>query len=125
MIERSIKFTIGKKSFIAEFPNVGQIIDIESLKQALTSNKYGQMAVSGIQSQYFALDIVDAIAFYQICVPSVAQYYDISNYANISLDKATELINAYQKQIRPWYERVMKELRSVAEEDESKSTDNE
>lgn len=125
MIERSIKFTIGKKSFIAEFPNVGQIIDIESLKQALTSNRYGQMAVSGIQSQYFALDIVDAIAFYQVCVPSVAQHYDISNYTKIGLDKATALIEAYQKQIRPWYDKVMSELRSVSMENGSESTDNE
>ena len=49
-IERQKKFTINGATFIAKFPNVGQLIDLESFKQALTSNRYGQMAASGVAS---------------------------------------------------------------------------
>lgn len=115
-LQRQKKFMIGEKSFIATFPNVGQIIDIESLKQALTNNRYGQMVVSGIASMYYALDLVDAIAFYQIVVPEVARYYDIKNYAELPLDKAKDLIDAYQTEIRPWYTQTMNELKGVAVE---------
>ena len=59
-MERTKKFTIGSKSFVAKFPNVGQIIDIDSMKQALSSNRYGNMAASGVVSAYFALDLISA-----------------------------------------------------------------
>ena len=81
MIERQKKFKIGEHQFIANFPNVGQLIDMESLKQALTNNRYGVMAQSGVASMYDALDMVDAIAFLQVVVPDVARYLNIKNYA--------------------------------------------
>ena len=54
-METTKKFKIGQKEFIAKFPNVGQMLDMESLKQALTNNRYGVMAASGIRSMYKAL----------------------------------------------------------------------
>ena len=109
MIERQKKFSIGEKSFTANFPNVGQLIDLESLKQALTSNRYGVMASSGVASMYYALDMVDAIAFLQVCVPSVAKYYDIKNYTALSPEDIKELMEAYQKELKPWFDKVMAE----------------
>ena len=38
-METSKKFKIGQKEFVAKFPNVGQMLDMESLKQALTNNR--------------------------------------------------------------------------------------
>lgn len=113
-LQRQKKFTIGEKTFIANFPNIGQIIDLESLKQALTGNRYGQMAASGIASMYYALDLVDAIAFYQIVVPEVAKYYDIRNYASLSVDKSKALVEAYQQQIKPWFDETLNELKGIA-----------
>jgi hypothetical protein len=110
-LQRQKKFQIGEKVFVANFPNIGQIIDLESLKQALTSNRYGQMAMSGIASMYYALDLVDAIAFYQIVVPEVAKFYDIRNYASLAVDKINNLLSAYQTQIKPWFESTLSELK--------------
>lgn len=116
-IERQKKFTIGEKTFVAKFPNVGQIIDLESLKQALTNNRYGQMASSGIASMYNALDLVDAVAFFQVIVPEVSRYYDIKSYAKLELDKVQDLVKAYQEQIRPWFDKTMLELKGIATDD--------
>lgn len=113
-LQRQKKFTIGEKTFIANFPNIGQIIDLESLKQALTGNRYGQMASSGIASMYYALDLVDAISFYQIVVPEVAKYYDIRNFASLSVDKSKALVEAYQQQIKPWFDETLNELKGIA-----------
>lgn len=113
MIERQKKFSIGDKSFTANFPNVGQLIDLESLKQALTSNRYGVMASSGVASMYYALDMVDAISFLQICVPSVAKYYDIKNYTALAPEDIKELVEAYQKELKPWFDKVMAELKDI------------
>lgn len=113
MIERVKKFNIGKKSFVVEFPNVGQLIDLESLKQALTSNRYGVMAASGVASMYYALDMVDAIAFFQVCVPEVAKYYNIKNYTSLEPEKISDLVKVYQDEIRPWFDNIMNELKNV------------
>lgn len=115
-MERSKSFKIGEHQFMAKFPNVGQIIDIESYKQSLTNGRYGQMAASGIRSQYYALDLIDAIVFFQVVTPEVGKYFDISNYATIPLDKAKKFIEVYQNEIRPWFENTMNELKGVAVE---------
>lgn len=124
-MERQKTFKIGERQFTAKFPNVGQIIDLESFKQALTNNRYGQMAMSGVASMYFALDLVDAIAFYNVIVPEVGKYFDISNYATISLDKAKMFIKAYQEQIKPWYDKTMSELKEGSKDDGDTETSKE
>lgn len=117
-LQRQKKFTIGNKSFIANFPNVGQIIDLESMKQALTNSRYGQMAASGVASMYYALDLVDAIAFYHVVIPEVAKYYDIKNYASMEVDKIKDLLDAYQKDIKPWFSETMNELKGLTPGDD-------
>ena len=118
-IQREIKFNIGEKNFTAKFPNVGQMIDMESLKQALTSNRYGTMSASGVKSMYMVLDLVDSIAFFQVCVPSVGKYFDIKNYANLQLDEVKDIVQAYLLQIKPWFDDLVKQLYSVSENDEN------
>lgn len=122
MIERECSFNVKEKKFTVKFPNVGQLIDLESLKQALTNNKYGVMAASGISSMYFVLDIVDAIAFYQTCVPNVAKYYDIKNYTTLSPEEIKDLVEAYQKEIKPWFDKSMLVLRGVTKEEPKEET---
>ena len=118
MIERSKKITIGEKSFIVNFPNVGQMIDIESMKQSLTGNRYGSMASSGIASMYLALDIVDTIAFLTICVPDIAKYYNITDYSSLSSNKINTYVTVYKEQILPWYNKILMELRGITDDSE-------
>lgn len=115
-MERIKKFKIGQKEFTAKFPNVGQIIDIDAMKQALSGNRYGSMVASGLASAYYALDLIDAITFYQIVVPEVGKYYDIQSYAELELDKAQELIKAFKEEIQPWYVETLNEIRNAAQQ---------
>jgi hypothetical protein len=113
-MEREKKFNIGDKTFIAKFPNVGQMIDIESLKQALTNNRYGIMAASGISSMYDALDIVDAVAFLKVCVPSVSKFYNIDNYMALQIDVVKDFVDVYKKELKPWYDNLISELKGIS-----------
>lgn len=121
MIERSKKITIGEKSFIVNFPNVGQMIDIESMKQGLTGNRYGSMASSGIASMYMALDVVDAISFLTVVVPDIAKYYNIQDYTKLSPDKMSEYTKIYKEEILPWYNSILMELRGITNESEKEN----
>ena len=120
MIEREKKITIGEKSFIVKFPNVGQIISLESAKQALTDNRYGQMAASGVASMYYALDLVDTIAFFQVCGAEILKFFDIKNIASVAHDKLDMFVETYAEQIKPWLDKTFDELRGLS----VKKTDN-
>lgn len=114
MIEREKKITIGERTFIVSFPNVGQIIALESTKQALTDNRYGQMAASGVASMYYALDLVDTVAFFQVCGTDVLKHYDIRNAASVAPDKLEMFVRVYAEQIKPWLDETFKALRGLS-----------
>ncbi len=122
MIERSKKVTIGERSFVVNFPNVGQMIDIESMKQSLTGNRYGSMASSGIASMYMALDVVDTIAFLTICVPDIAKYYNIQDYTMLPADKMNQYVKLYKDEILPWYNKILMELRGITDDSENENS---
>ena len=116
MIEREHKITVGERTFIISFPNVGQIITLESTKQALTDNRYGQMAASGVASMYYALDLVDTIAFFQVCGAEVLKYYGIRNAASVSPEKLEQFVQVYAEQVKPWFDKTFAELRGLGGE---------
>ena len=124
-MEKVKKFTIGKKQFTAKFPNVGQILDIDSMTQALSNGLYGSIVASGLASAYYALDLIDAISFYQIVTPEVGKYFDIQNYAELELSDAQDLISTYKEQIQPWYVETMNEIRGIAKQSMEDARDNE
>ena len=114
-MDRIKKFTIDGRQFTVQFPNVGQIIDLDAMRQALSSNRYGAMAASCVKSSYYALDLIDAISFFQVVCPEVGRYFDIQNFATIDLVLAEKLLKPWREEIKPWYENTMDEIRGVAQ----------
>lgn len=121
MIEREITISYNDKKFQVKFPNVGQLIDIESLKNALTGGKYGSFAASGVKSMYFILDIVDTIAFLTVMCPKLKNFIteeeDGIDYTQMKPETVKTLVTVYKEQILPWYSKIMRQLYSSATND--------
>lgn len=121
MIEREITISYNDKKFQVKFPNVGQLIDIESLKNSLTMGKYGQFAASGVKSMYFILDIVDTIAFLTVMCPKLKNFIteeeDGIDYTQMKPETVKTLVTVYKEQILPWYSKIMGQLYSSATND--------
>lgn len=121
MIEREITISYNDKKFQVKFPNVGQLIDIESLKNALTGGKYGSFAASGVKSMYFILDIVDTIAFLTVMCPKLKNFIteeeDEIDYTQMKPETVKTLVTVYKEQILPWYSKIMGQLYSSATND--------
>lgn len=121
MIEREITISYNNKKFQVKFPNVGQLIDIESLKNALTGGKYGSFAASGVKSMYFILDIVDTIAFLTVMCPKLKNFIteeeDGIDYTQMKPETVKTLVTVYKEQILPWYSKIMGQLYSSATND--------
>ena len=114
MIEREIAITYNDKKFTVKFPNVGQLMDIESLKMALTGGKYGTFAASGIKSMYFVLDMVDAISFFSVMCPRLKNFItqeDVDvDYTQMKPESVKPLVDIYKKDVVPWYNKIMTNL---------------
>ena len=114
MIEREIAIAYNDKKFIVKFPNVGQLMDIESLKMALTGGKYGTFAASGIKSMYFVLDMVDAISFFSVMCPRLKNFItqeDVDvDYTQMKPESVKPLVDIYKKEVMPWYNKIMTNL---------------
>lgn len=50
---------------------------------------------------------------FRYAVPSVAKYYDIKNYTALAPEDIKELVEAYQKELKPWFDKVMAELKGI------------
>lgn len=132
MIEREIAITYNDKKFIIKFPNVGQLMDIEALKMALTGGKYGTFAASGIKSMYFVLDMVDAIAFFSVMCPRLKNFITEEDtdvdYTQMNPQSIKPLVDIYKKEVMPWYNKMMSELyastnEAIAESESQRSED--
>lgn len=127
MIEREIVITYNGKKFIVKFPNVGQMMDIESLKVGLTGGKYGTFAASGIKSMYFVLDMVDAISFFSVMCPRLKNFIteeDVEiDYTQMNPQSLKPLVDIYKTEVAPWYNRIMSELYASTNEAIKESED--
>ena len=122
-IEKEHVATFKGEKLIVKFPNVGQLLDMEAMKLALTNNRYGSMSASGIKSMYLALDLVDAIVFIQVLCPKIKRMLEVTNYTDMEPMAAKELVEFYKNEIVPWYSGVSKELYLSSEPDAAPTTD--
>lgn len=114
-IERKKTFTFLGEKVTVTFPNVGQMIDLESLKQSLTGNKYGAMAASGVRSAFYALDMVDALAFFEVLCPRIRRMMQVKNLAELSPERMKIVVDAYKEHVQPWYNSLLENLYTVGE----------
>lgn len=119
-LQREIIVSYNGKDFNVKFPNVGQMIDIESLKNAMTGGRYGSFAASGIKSMYFVLDMVDTISFFSVMCPQIKKMIPQENldtdYTKMNPENVKELITLYKKSVLPWYSKLLKDLYSISNE---------
>ena len=121
MTPKTKKFELEGVQYEITFPNVGQYLDIENMKMALTNNTYSTMLQSRLRSSFFALDLVDSISIMYILVPSLRKDLNVKEYTELDPFMAKKLISVYQKQIKPWYDELMAELLDLEPIEETKS----
>jgi hypothetical protein len=116
-LQRQKTFDFESNKITVTFPNVGQMIDMESLKQSLTGNRYGTMSASGVKSMFFALDMVDAIAFFETMCPKIRRILGVKTLAELSPEDMVPVVKAYKQHVAPWYNELLKDLYKIGESD--------
>lgn len=119
-LSKTVRIDIGDKPYEVSYPNIGQLIDIESKKAALANNLYGPISSMNNTFSNKALDIIDMLAFFITLIPDLKDNLQgIKSVLELSPQEAKPLMKAYKTQFLPWFEEWEKELQKD-EEEESK-----
>jgi hypothetical protein len=117
--QRLIKFK--GNDYIAKFPNVGQMMEIENNKMSLTNGKYVDMAMSALKIHVFQLDMVDTISYFSVLIPTIKEQLEIKNWRDLDANVAKELVLVYKKQFIPWFKPLLDDLLKIESDDESET----
>jgi hypothetical protein len=115
-----------KTSYEVEYPTIGQMMDVESLKLAYSKGKYTEMILSGTKWMSRVLNYVDMLAYFTVMCPDLIKDSKV-DLANLDLlDVHKGMLGVYKDQFLPWwneYEAMISKLESGEDIDEDKTSD--
>jgi len=104
-------------SYTINFPNVGQILDIESLKSALSNGTYGDLVKNNTKSSNQSLDLIDAIATFSVLIPELKNILEVKSYLDLDLKTAKMVVNSYNKDYFLWFKELNDEIQKIGDEE--------
>lgn len=116
----TILLSIGEKEYNVSFPNVGQMMEIEAAKMALTNGKYIEFSMSMLKTHVYLLDVTDAVSYLSILIPDLKKDLGIANWRNVHPSKLKVIVKAYKEKFIPWYKEIFDDLYSYNEENKEK-----
>jgi hypothetical protein len=114
MYQTTTKVKIDKEVYDVGYPNVGQQLAIEALKELLSNNKYAQLAATGSKTALQLLDFIDAVSYFTVLIPAIKEKIDLKNFTSADPVFQRKLSKAYLKYnsefVIPMEQEINKEL---------------
>lgn len=110
------EITILGNSYMVNFPNVGQFIDIKVQEQKL-SKGYSKELVMGLGEDVDAYLYITAYAHVKIMIPDLYKDLKVDDLLQLSLDDFEVITKVYLEQIKPWLDSIKEELRKKTLQD--------
>lgn len=114
---------IHEEDYMVSFPNVGQMIEIEQLKLALTGGRYVEFAISNLFNHIFILDFADSIAYLSVLIPELQKDLKLKGWGSMDADEAKYLIEVYKEQFLPWFKPMLDDLYDYNKKEQAESND--
>lgn len=130
-IEIPIKIGEVERKYIVKFPTAGQYIQMEARKAQLavpklslfdSSTQYLNLIKQGTISSNMALDLIDLIASFEVCIPELMKDFvgNIEGIEDLNLFDAKLLLDVYKKYFQPWKDAWEKVFQGINENKEEK-----
>jgi hypothetical protein len=104
------KITYNGQEFMVNFPNVGQLMEIESMKMILANGKYSELVNNSTKSSIFVLDLIDAFATFSTLIPDLKAQLPTKGYTTMDPKEAKELVKVFKEQFFGWFNEIMKDI---------------
>jgi hypothetical protein len=107
MPSKSIEIKIGENTYLINFPNNGQLIDIERRKINLTDGTHKDMLMSSQLSTQQAYMLVEAITTFTVLIPDLLKDLTVKSLLELTPMQSKGIVNEYIKKYYPWFNKWM------------------
>lgn len=97
MYQDKFIINIDDQDYAIGYPNVGQQMEIESMKLLLSANKYAQIGTANSRTGNQLLDLIDAVSYFSVMVPSLKPKLELKDFAQIDVLFQKKLTKAFYK----------------------------
>jgi hypothetical protein len=102
--EKSIEITIKNNRYQVKFPNNGQLIDIQAMKNRLANGQYLNFEWNAFDPlMKRAKDSIDMLSTFSILIPDLKKDLNVSTIVALDIEFENELLRAYRDQFLPWF----------------------
>jgi hypothetical protein len=109
-IQTKTNVTIGDTTYSIEYPNVGQVLDIENLKILLSGDMYSSLVKSVHKTGLDLLNLIDGVAYFSVLADGFKKKYDIEKFTAMGGVEQAQIKQAFVKQFWPWFVKIEQEL---------------
>lgn len=110
-LTRELTVKLDRNTYIVKYPNIGQLMQIESMKMLYSGNAYGSMIRTRTKSSERVLDLIDMVSHLTVLMPELNDdIIGAKSINDLDIVKAQPFLDLYKKQIQPWLEQWDKEL---------------
>lgn len=102
-LPRTKVIKIEENQYEVKFPNMGQIIEIEAKKVAISLDKYSAMINNPTVGTNLALDFIEAISYISVLIPQLTKDLKVNSLFELDMISSVVITNCYKYEILPWY----------------------
>ena len=130
-LPRKIKLKIQNNEYEVEFPNQGQLIDIETNKILYSQGQYMALIRQNNISSNLTVDLIEIAATFPILIPELKKDLKTDSIFELDIISCLELTEVYNNDFLPWYNSwwtIIKSIRTpkgTAKKEEKNSTEDE
>lgn len=127
-LSKTIKIKIKGNEYEIKFPNNGQLIDIETMKQALSKGSMDSLLISRNAQSNLVYVTIEMISTFTILIPQLIEDLRVDNLLDLDPIETRELRRIYVEDYHAWYTKWMKDINDeidVKVPDESKYEEDE
>jgi hypothetical protein len=112
-VSKECIFEAGGNTYTINKPDIGQLLDIQTMKAQITRGNYGQIVRNLDEVGVMSLDIVDMIAVLSSLCPEVITDLKVDNWSKLDPFDILDLYKGYHETVHPWYSKYSKDLTKV------------
>lgn len=125
-LSRNLIVVIDGNTYNVAYPNIGQLMKIESMKMLYSANTYGSMVRTRTKSSDKILDLIDMVSHFLVLIPTLnEQIIGAKSIDELDLKTVQPFLAVYKTKIQPWLEEWEKALAEpvVIEDDEAEENE--
>lgn len=122
-MNRTKTLEVLNNSYVINYPNTGNQIDIELLKARISDGNYDTLRFSSNPLFTAQADMIDMIATFSVLVPKLKEDLNVKSFFDLQEEEAEHLLTVYSEQFIPWYVEIKKAIRKPKEKQEEPTKD--